>query len=536
MQSTMMNFPLTLNHILERAGQVFPEAEVVTRLPDKSLHRYTYKDFHRRARALAEMLVKGGLKKHDRVATLMWNHYAHLECYFGIPAAGGVLHTLNLRLFPEDIAWIAKHAEDRILIVDDVLLPLYEKFKDQVKFERVIVFPFSGKPVPAGTEDYEALLKQATGSFECLPADENDPVGMCYTSGTTGKPKGVVYSHRSSVLHAFAYSMPDAGDLSMRDAVVPVVPMFHANAWGIPYAATMVGCKQVMPGPHLDGASLLDLFEQEKVTVTAGVPTIWMGIIQMLEKEPKRWKLKKGLRMLVGGSAVPESMIRAFDKFDLCVQEGWGMTELSPLGSVAHLKPCLDSRSVDEQYSYRAKAGVPMPFVEVRIQGEEGVQPWDGKSVGELQCRGPWVTAGYHNLPGADAFTKDGWFGTGDVATMLPEGYISITDRTKDLIKSGGEWISSVDLENAIMAHPAVKEATVVAVPHPKWMERPLACVVLKDGEKLEQDELRAFLKGKVADWWLPDAVAFIPEIPRTSTGKFLKAKLRDQYKDWKWV
>jgi fatty-acyl-CoA synthase len=534
----MMNFPLTLNHILDRAGQIFPEVEIVTRLPDKSLHRHTYRDFHRRARALAEMLVKGGLKKNERVATLMWNHYAHLECYFGIPAAGGVLHTLNLRLFPEDIAWIANHAEDRILIVDDVLLPLYEKFRDQVKFERVIVFPFSGtssgKPVPPGTEDYEALLKQASGKFEYPPVDENDPVGMCYTSGTTGKPKGVVYAHRSSVLHAFAIALPDGAGVSMRDSVVPVVPMFHANAWGLPYSATMMGAKQVMPGPHLDAENLLDLFEKEKVTLAAGVPTIWMGVLAAIEKEPKRWKLA-GMRMTVGGSAVPESMMRDFDKHGLRVEEGWGMTELSPLGSLARLKPSLDSRSIDEQYSFRAKAGVPLPFVEVRIQGEEGIQPWDGKSVGELQCRGPWVTGSYHNLPGADAFTSDGWFRTGDVAAMLPEGYISITDRTKDLIKSGGEWISSVDLENAIMAHPAVKEATVVAVPHPKWMERPLACVVLKDGAKLGQDELRAFLKGKVADWWLPDGVAFIPEIPRTSTGKFLKSKLRDQYKDWKW-
>jgi fatty-acyl-CoA synthase len=534
MSSTMMNFPLTLIPILERAGQVFPEVEIVTRQPDKSLHRHTYADFHRRAKALAEVLVKLGLKPGERVGTLMWNNYAHLEAYFGIPAAGGVLHTLNLRLFPEDIAWIANHAEDRFLIVDDVLLPLYEKFKDQVKFEKVIVFPFSGKPVPAGYEDYEALLKTATGKFEYPKLAETDGAGMCYTSGTTGKPKGVLYSHRSSVLHAFAIALPDGAGLSMRDSVVPVVPMFHANAWGLPYAATMMGSKQVMPGPHLDAESLLDLFDKEKVTLAAGVPTIWMGVLQALEKEPKRWNTK-GMRMTVGGSAVPESMMRAFDKHGLRVEEGWGMTELSPLGSLARIKPSLDSRSVDEQYGFRAKAGVPLPFVEVRIMGDEGIAPWDGKTVGELQVRGPWVTGSYYKLPESDAFTDDGWFRTGDVAAMLPEGYISITDRTKDLIKSGGEWISSVDLENEIMAHPAVKEAAVIAANHPKWMERPLAVVVLKEGQKLSKEELRTHLKAKFADWWLPDGVAYLDEIPRTSTGKFLKTKLRDQYADWKW-
>lgn len=534
MTSTMMNFPLTLIPILERAGQIFPEVEIVTRLPDKSLHRYTYADFHHRARALAEVLVQAGLKPGERVATLMWNHYAHLEAYFGIPAAGGVLHTLNLRLFPEDIAWIAAHAGDRFLIVDDVLLPLYEKFKDKVKFEKVIVFPFSGKPVDSDYEDYEQWLDKATGKFEYPKIDELDGAGMCYTSGTTGKPKGVLYSHRSSVLHAFGIALPDGASLSMRDAVTPVVPMFHANAWGLPYAATMMGCKQVMPGPHLDAESLLELFANEKVTLAAGVPTIWMAVLQALEKEPKRWKLS-GMRMTVGGSAVPESMIRGFDKHGLRVEEGWGMTELSPLGSLARLKPSLDARPESEQYGFRAKAGIPLPFVEVRIQNEEGIAPWDGKTVGELQVRGPWVTGSYYNLASSESFTTDGWFRTGDVACMLPEGYISITDRTKDLIKSGGEWISSVDLENEIMAHPAVKEAAVIAVPHPKWMERPLAVVVLKEGQKLTSDEVRAHLKAKFADWWLPEGVVFSDEIPRTSTGKFLKTKLRDQYQDWKW-
>ncbi|MCA9657642.1 MAG: AMP-binding protein, partial [Myxococcales bacterium] len=351
---------------------------------------------------------------------------------------------------------------------------------------------------------------------------------------TTGRPKGVVYAHRSSVLHALGMSLPDAVSLSFRDAVLPVVPMFHANAWGMPYAAAMVGARQVLPGPHLDAVSLLDLFAGEQVTITGGVPTIWMGVLAALRAEPERWRLVSGMRMLVGGSATPPSLIAAFDAFDLRIMAAWGLTETSPLASVAALRPEIDGRPEDEQLEYRARAGVPLPLCELRIWNEEGAAPWDGESVGEIEIRGPWVTGSYYARPdSADRFSADGWFRTGDVAYMTPEGYISITDRAKDLIKSGGEWISSQELENALMAHPAVAEAAVIAVPHERWMERPLAVVVKRPGAAVTDAELRAHLDGKFVRWWLPDAFVYIDEIPRTSTGKFKKLKLRELYADW---
>ena len=536
MNGNMMRFPLTLTHILERAGQLFGKVEIVSRLPDKSLHRYTYRDFYRRARALAEALQQAGLQKGDRVGTLMWNHYAHLEAYFGIPVAGGVLHTLNLRLHPRDLAYIINHAEDRFLIVDDVLLPLLNAVKDQIRVERVIVVPLTGQPVPEGTLDYEAFLESARGAFTYPELDEEEALGLCYTSGTTGRPKGVLYSHRAIVLHSLASALPDALGLSQQDTLLPVVPMFHVNAWGLPFTATLVGAKQVFPGPHLDPESLLDLYEKERVTVTAGVPTIWLGILQALEKQPDRWRLTPGMRMIVGGAAAPEGMIRAFDRFNLRVIHAWGMTELSPLGTVSQLKSYLKDLPEDARYAYRAKQGLPAPLVEARVVNDAGEAPWDGRTMGELQVRGPWVAASYYNLPEArDNWSEDGWFRTGDVATIDPEGYVKITDRTKDLVKSGGEWISSVDLENALMAHPAVAEAAVIAVPHSKWGERPLAVVVLKEGQHATPEALREFLAPKFAKWWLPDAFVFVDEIPRTSTGKFLKAALRERFKDWRW-
>ncbi|MER3554324.1 MAG: long-chain fatty acid--CoA ligase [Meiothermus sp.] len=537
MQGTMMNYPLTLTSILERAGTLFGSQEIVTRLPDKSLHRYTYADFYRRTKALAEALQKAGLKKGDRVATLSWNTYAHLEAYFGIPAAGGVLHTLNLRLHPDDISYIVQHAGDRFLIVDDVLLPLLEKCRSQIKPERVFVVPLTGQPVPQGMglESYEDFLATATGDWTYPQLEENDPSGMCYTSGTTGKPKGVVYTHRSTVLHSLGSALPDTLNLSARDTLLPVVPMFHVMAWGLPFTGVLIGSKMVLPGPHLDPVSLLDLYEGEKVTKTAGVPTIWMGVLGALQKEPSRWKLQP-MEMVVGGSAAPESLIRAFDRFGLKVLHAWGMTETSPLGTTSRLKSHLQTAPVDEQYAYRATQGMPTPLVEVRAVGENGPVPWDGVSMGELEVRGPWVASSYYNLPSeSDKWSPDGWFRTGDVVTINPEGYVKITDRTKDLIKSGGEWISSLDLENALMGHPAVKEAAVIAIPHPKWAERPLAAVVLKEGQTATAEELRKFLEPKFAKWWLPDAVVFVPEIPRTSTGKFMKSQLRDQYKSWQW-
>jgi fatty-acyl-CoA synthase len=530
----MMRFPLTLAHLLERAGKLFPESEIVSRLPSKSLHRHTYADFYRRARALGGALQRMGLKRGDRVATLMWNHYAHLEAYFAIPCAGGVLHTLNLRLHPDDIAYIANHAGDRFLIVDDVLLPLYDKFRASAKFERIIVVPLSGSSVPAGCEDYEALIAQSP-PLKALALEEEDPAGMCYTSGTTGRPKGVVYSHRALVLHSLASALPDVMGLSNRDAACPVVPMFHVNAWGLPFTAVMVGAKLVFPGPHLDAASLLNLYEQEQVTLTAGVPTIWMSILLALEQEPARWKLPPGMRMVVGGAAAPEAMIRGFDRFGLRVIHGWGMTETTPVAAVNYIKRELADATGAGEYVLRAKQGVPPPFVEGRAMTESGEAPWDGQTMGELEVRGPWVAASYHDLDAeSDKWSADGWFRTGDVVTIDPNGYIKITDRIKDLVKSGGEWISSVDLENALVGHPKVAEAAVIGVPHPKWDERPLAVVVLKQGQSATADELRDFLAPKFARFWLPDDVVFVSEIPRTSTGKMMKAKLREQFKDWK--
>ncbi len=533
MLGTMMDYPLTLPHILERAGKLFNKVEVVSRLPDKSVHRYTYGDFYIRARALAEMLQKAGLKRGERVGTLMWNHYAHLEAYFGIPASGGVLHTLNLRLAPQDIAFIMNHAGDRFLIVDDVLLPLLEKFKDQVKLDRIFVVPLTGKPVPEGLDNYETFIGGASGNFTYPDITEYDALGMCYTSGTTGRPKGVVYSHRSIVLHSMGAALGDVLDMRQRDVVLPVVPMFHVNAWGLPFTATMTGTKQVFPGPHLDPISLLDLCESEQVTAAAGVPTIWFGILQALDKEPTRWKLCPGMRMIVGGSAAPEAMIRAFDKHNLQVVHAWGMTETTPLGTVAQLKSTLRGLPADEQYAYRAKQGVPSPMVEIRGVNMNGEIPWDGQTMGELQVRGPWVASSYYNpVEPTDNWTEDGWFRTGDVVTIDAEGYMKITDRTKDLIKSGGEWISSVDLENALMGHPAVAEASVIAMPHPKWQERPLAVVVLKPDAKATPTELRDYLRPKFAKFWIPDDVVFVPSLPKTSTGKFMKSVLREQFKE----
>jgi fatty-acyl-CoA synthase len=536
MKSTMMRTPLNLSHFLERAGRLFGGQEIVSRMPDKSLHRYTYADFYRRARLLAEALTRAGLQPGDRVATLMWNHYAHFETYFGVIAAGGVLHTLNLRLSPQDIAYIANHAGDRFLIVDDVLLPLLEQFRDEVDFERVIVVPLNGKPVADGMDDYEAFLGTATGDFDYPEMDENDPCAMCYTSGTTGRPKGVVYSHRSQVLHSLVQAMPDAIGISGHDVLLPVVPMFHANAWGVPYTAAMLGVKMVFPGPHLHPDDLLPLLESEKVTLSCGVPTIWLPMAQMIAANPGKWKLQKGLRLTVGGAAVPESMIRAYAQLDIEVLQGWGMTETSPLATLSKITAQQRHLDADARFKVQAMQGYPLPLVDVRGIGDEGEVPWDGKSVGEIQVHGPWITGNYHGVRvSEESFSADGWLRTGDVASIDELGFMKISDRTKDLIKSGGEWISSVDLENAIMGHPSVQEAAVIAVPHPKWSERPLAVIVLKAGQKVGEDEIREYLGKHFVKWMVPDAYAFVESIPRTSTGKFLKTALREQFREWKW-
>ncbi|HKS75567.1 MAG TPA: long-chain fatty acid--CoA ligase, partial [Terriglobales bacterium] len=532
---TMMQYPLTLHHLLERAGKIFPQMEVLSRLPDRSLHRSTWGEVYHRARALAEALEKAGIRRGDRVATLMWNHYAHVEAYLGIPAAGAIVHTLNLRLAPGEIAYIANHAGSRVLIVDDILLPLYDKFKANTHFERVIVVPLCGEPVDASYTNYEDFLKTAAGDFDYPRLDENEGASLCYTSGTTGVPKGVLYSHRSVLLHMFLLTMADNFAISHADVVLPVVSMFHVNGWGLPYAASLVGCKLVLPGPYLDGESLLELCEQHRVTVSAGVPTVWFNVIEALEKYPGRWKVSP-MRVLIGGSAPPESLIAKLDSYGMKVIQGWGLTESSPQATASQLRAHMHAWPKEKQYQVKARAGLPVPLVDVRLMNENGEVPHDGETMGEVQLRGPWVAASYYNLPEErDKWTADGWFRTGDVATIDREGYLKIADRTKDLIKSGGEWISSVDLENALVGHPDVREAAVIAVSHPKWQERPIAVVVLREAARVSAQQLREFLSPHFAKWQLPDAFVFVDQLPHTSTGKLLKKALREQYRDWKW-
>ena len=535
MHATMMNDPLTTNHLLERAATLFGEVEIVSQAPDKSLRRHTYADLRRRSRALAKGLLDAGLQKGDRVATLMWNHHAHMEVYFGVPMAGGVYHTLNLRLSPEDLAHICSDAGDRYLVIDDVLLPLMAKFGDKPPFEKIFVVRWTDQELPEGFVDFESVL--ATEDLEgwtSPPIDELDPVGMCYTSGTTGQPKGVVYSHRATVLHSLASALPDCLNLSVSDCLCAVVPMFHVNAWGLPFTATMLGAKQVHPGPHLQPDALLDLYEKEQVTVSAGVPTIWMGIMKLVEAQPDKWKLAEGLRMVVGGSAAPESMIDNMDRMGMTVIHAWGMTETTPLGAVSRLRPQHEQLPKAEQLKIRAKQGTPPPFVHMRLVDDQGAAvAWDGQSMGELQVRGPWIAASYHNGGAPEKWTEDGWFRTGDVVTISADGYMQITDRTKDLVKSGGEWISSVALENALMGHPDVAEAAVVAVPHPKWSERPIAVVVAKEGKTLDDAALTAYLAERFEKWWLPDGFEHRDTIPRGATGKFLKRELRGQLAGW---
>jgi fatty-acyl-CoA synthase len=546
MRGTMMDFPLTLPTLLDRAGRLFPRVEIVSRHPDRSLVRSNYGEFHRRARRLAYALTKLGLQPGDRVSSMMWNHSGHLEAFFGVPCAGGILHTLNLRLHPHEIATIARHAGSRFLIVDDVLLPVYETFRDSAPFEQVIVVPYGGGEIPSSFLNYEQLLADSSDAFQYPKLDENDGAAMCFTSGTTGSSKGVIYSHRALVLHSFACAMADAFALSHLDTVLAVAPMFHANAWGLPYTCVMVGAKFILPGPCLDAESVLDLIENEHVTVAGGVPTVWLGVLSALEKNPGRWKFSSPVRIICGGTAPPVRLMRALDKHGLHIMHLWGMTETTPCATVARLKSHMRDWSEDQQYEVRSKQGWPIPFVELRVMrpadpedesGENMVEAArDGQTPGELEVRGPWIAGSYFNSPDqSHRWTADGWFKTGDVANIDDDGFIKIVDRAKDLVKSGGEWISSVDLENTLMGHPAVKEAAVIGVPHPKWQERPLAAVVLKDGASASPEELRAFLAQSFAKWQLPDAFVFLPEIPRTSVGKFKKVALRAQFADWNW-
>ena len=533
---TMMRFPLTLPTMLERAGKLFSRVEVISRKPDRTIQRICYGEMYKRARRLSAALKKLGLQDGDRVASLMWNHSSHVEAFWGVPCAGGVLHTLNLRLHPHEIAAIVNHAKDRFLLVDDVLLPLYEKFATEVNFERVIIVPFEFASVPEGFLNYEELLAEASDDFSYPMIDENQGAAMCFTSGTTGCSKGVVYSHRALVLHSFAVGLEEILGLSSKDAILPMAPMFHANAWGIPHAAPMLGAKQVLPGPHLDGESLLNLMQQERVNKACGVPTVWGGVLTELERHPGRWKLNVPISGSCGGSAPPLEMIRRLDRFGITLRHLWGMTETTPIGTGGPLKPHMMGWPEETKYQVRAKQGWPAPFVEARIVKDGAVAPWDGKTAGELEVRGPWVAASYYQAPDQSArWSEDGWFRTGDIATMDEEGYLKLVDRSKDMVKSGGEWISSVDLENALMGHPAVKEACVVGVPHPKWCERPLAAVVLKEGASASEQQLREFLGMSFASWQLPDAFVFLEAIPRTSVGKFKKTALREQFAGWQW-
>ncbi|HZQ89424.1 MAG TPA: long-chain fatty acid--CoA ligase [Gaiellaceae bacterium] len=525
MNGLMMDFQLTLPHLLQRSETLLARGEIVTRLPDKSLHRTTYGETMARARQLAVALGRLGLERGDRVATLCWNHHQHHEAYFGIPCGGFVLHTLNLRLHPNDLAYIADHAGDRAVIVDRSLVPVLDQFKDRTRIEHVFVVE----------DSYEELLETASpDEWRDPELDENEAAAMCYTSGTTGLPKGVAYSHRSTILHTLGVTAnnPLGIGISVNDAILPVVPMFHANAWGYPYVATMTGSKLVYPGPHLDPESLLDLMSQERVAWAAGVPTIWMGILQLLDAHTERWDLSSMKAMLVGGSAVPRAMIAAYEqRHGIKIVQGWGMTETSPVASTATLPHDLADVDEEMRFDIESWAGMPLPLVEIRIRVGDEDQPWDGETMGELEVRGPWVASGYYDTPEqADRWTEDGWFRTGDIASIHPRGYIQIKDRSKDVIKSGGEWISSVELENAIMAHPAVAEAAVIAIPDEKWAERPLAAVVLKEGSSATADELREFLAPQFAKWWLPDRIEFISEIPKTSVGKFRKTALREQF------
>ena len=526
-----MDYQLTVPAILRRAGALFGATSIVSRRPDRSIHRSTYADLVRRARRLAVGLQALGIRPGDRVGTFCWNHSRHLEAYFGIPSGGPVVHTLNLRLHPDDLAYIVNHAGDRAIIVDDVLLPAFDKFRDRIGNAKVIVIGETGEHAP-GDIDYEELIEAADESqFEEVVTDEHQAAAMCYTSGTTGRPKGVVYSHRNVSLHALGLAV--SCSLRESDVTLAVVPMFHANAWGLPFGSALVGAAQVLPGPHLDPASLLELLQNEHVTYAAGVPTVWTGLLQALDANPGGYDLSSLRELLVGGSAAPQSMIRGFEeRHGLTVVQAWGMTETGPLGSIARLPSRLSALSRDEQYASRVRQGVPGPFIEIRARGDNGLVPWDGESMGELEVRGPWVVSSYYRDEGADRFTDDGWLRTGDIVTIDADGCIQIKDRSKDLIKSGGEWISSVAIESALMDHPAVLEAAVVAVQHPRWDERPLAIIVLRQGMSASVEDLRSFLAPRFAKWWLPDAFEFIPGLPRTATGKVVKHVLREQYRN----
>jgi fatty-acyl-CoA synthase len=539
MHGLMMDYPLTLTHFFERSRRLFARKELATRVAGGPLFRYTYADFAERVGRLAGALAGLGVGPGERVGTFAWNSHRHLELYWAAPLSGAVLHTVNIRLAPRDIVYVVNHAGDAVLFVDACLWPIIEPIRKELTTVRhVVLMPDGTGPEvvpPPGGHAYESLLRDARPVTAWPALDENAAAGMCYTSGTTGHPKGVVYSHRAIFLHSMAVAMTDTFALSERDVILHIVPMFHANAWCLPFAGVMVGATQIFGGPSPQPRDIAELVQAERVTFVGAVPTVWLSVRELVEKEA--YDLSSIRCIPIGGSAAPRHLIETYDKkFDVPMLHAWGMTETSPLGTVARVKSYMDAWPEDARYAVRAKQGYAVAGVELRAVDDAGHEvPWDGKTIGELQVRGPWVVRAYHdNAEGARQFTPDGWFRTGDVVSIDPEGYIQITDRTKDLIKSGGEWISSVDMENLIMAHPGVLEAAVIAVPHPKWVERPLACVVVRpeSREPLTAEAIRDFLRPHVAPWALPDTVVFLDAIPKTSVGKFDKKVLRERFRD----
>ena len=538
MQSTMMNLPLTITSIMEFADKVYPHQEIVSVTLDNPNHRYQYKDAFRRTRQLANALESLGLKQGDVIATMAWNDYRHLELYYAISCSGMVCHTINPRLFDDQIEYIINHAEDQWIFIDPLFVPKLETMQDKMPHIKGFVVLTSEQNMPKtslrNVRCYESLIAAHDEQFTWPALDENTASALCYTSGTTGHPKGVVYSHRSTVLHTYASNMPNASGIKRQDVVMPIVPMFHVNGWGVVYSAPMSGAKLVMPGPKMaDGEMLTTLINNEKVTISSGVPTIWQALLEYLETSGRTIKSIK--RLGVGGAACPLSIFKEFkEKYNVNVEQGWGMTETSPLGT-CNIMDDTDFDLPEEEFNQKIiRQGRPVFGVDLRIVDDEGNElPWDGKSFGDVQVRGSWITQSYYKAE--EELTQDGWFDTGDVAFMDEESRLQITDRRKDIIKSGGEWISTVELENQAFNHPDIAEAAVIGVNHDKWTERPLLLVVVKSGRSISSDEMLAWFEGKVATWWVPSACEFVEELPHTATGKLDKKVLKEQYKDYLW-
>lgn len=533
MQATMMSQPLLVSSLLKHAERNHGDQEVVSRRVEGDIHRETYREMAQRTRQLANALTKLGVQRGARVATLAWNGHRHMELYYAVSGMGAVLHTINPRLHPDQLLFIADDAEDIVLFFDLTFLPLAESLFGRAKAIRHFVVMTDRAHMPESKIPnllcFEDLVADASDAFEWPMLDENAPSTLCYTSGTTGNPKGVLYTHRSTLLHTFAVALPDSLNCSAREVILPVVPMFHVNAWGLPYAACMTGAKLVLPGPKLDGASLYELMEAESVTVSAGVPTVWQALLAHVEAKGLSFRTMR--RTIIGGSACPPAMIETFrEKYDVEVTHAWGMTELSPLGTASILKSKHLSAPPEKQKELRCKQGRAVFGIEMKVIDPEGKElPWDGKTSGELLVRGPWVLSRYFNDAGGDPLV-DGWFPTGDVATICPDGFMQITDRSKDVIKSGGEWVSSVDVENVAMSHPSVAMAACIGARHPKWDERPLLVVVKKPDTTLTREEVLAHFEGRVVKWWIPDDVVFVDAIPLGATGKMLKHRLREQH------